>query len=84
MSPITIQGSITPSTYLARGVQTRVERTEFIDKLIRGGFVIVVPEPEPLAEPEPEPEAPKKSVSRRRPRAKIEDVPLPGMDDSDG
>jgi hypothetical protein len=42
MARVTIEGSVTPSTYLSRGKRTTVERTPFIDKLIRKGFVNVV------------------------------------------
>lgn len=58
---ITIEGSITPSTELARGERRTVRRTERIDRLISRGFVTVVdehagdaPEPEKaVAAPEP-------------------------------
>lgn len=36
---ITVEGTETPSTFLAAGERRSVARTEFIDKLIRGGFI---------------------------------------------
>lgn len=42
MSKVTIEGSISPSTYLARGERATVQRTEKIDRLIERGFVVVV------------------------------------------
>lgn len=42
MARITIEGSVTPSTFLARGVRKTVERTAYVDKLIARGFVNVV------------------------------------------
>lgn len=52
MARVTLEGSITPSTFLARGKRMTVERTEFIDKLIRKGFVNVVPDPDAKTEVE--------------------------------
>lgn len=46
MSAITIEGTVTPSTFLASKERRTVERTEFIDKLIRKGYVKVVPTPD--------------------------------------
>lgn len=42
MARVTIEGSITPSTFLRRGARITVERTDYIDKLIRRGYVTVV------------------------------------------
>lgn len=42
MARVTIEGSITPSTFLRRGHRMTVERTDYIEKLIRGGYVVVV------------------------------------------
>lgn len=52
MARVTLEGSITPSTFLARGKRMTVERTEFIDKLIRKGFVNVVENPDAKTEVE--------------------------------
>lgn len=52
MARVTLEGSITPSTFLARGKRMTVERTEFIDKLIRRGYVNVVPDPDAKTEVE--------------------------------
>lgn len=52
MARVTLEGSITPSTFLARGKRMTVERTEFIDKLIRKGYVNVVPDPDAVTEVE--------------------------------
>ena len=42
MARVTVEGTITPSTFLARGARLTVERTEYIEKLIRRGFIQVV------------------------------------------
>jgi hypothetical protein len=42
MALVTIEGSVTPSSHLGRGERRTVERTDFIDKLIRNGYVTVV------------------------------------------
>ena len=42
MAQVTLEGSITPSTYLARGARVTVERTPYVDKLIRKGYVVVI------------------------------------------
>lgn len=44
MARVTIEGTITPSTFLRRGAQITVERTSYIEKLIKRGFVKVVRE----------------------------------------
>lgn len=62
MAAVTIEGSITPSTYLAMGARATVERTEFIDMLIQRGYVVVISE----AAAEPEPTPVKKSEPRKR------------------
>ena len=49
MSVVTIEGSLSPSTYLARGQRRTVQRTPDVEKLIAGGFVVVVDEGEPPA-----------------------------------
>ena len=54
MAQVTIEGSVMPSAFLPRGERRTVERSDFIDKLIRRGFVTVVPAPEPVAEEVPE------------------------------
>jgi hypothetical protein len=45
MAKVTIVGSASPSTYLARGEQRTVERTELVDKLLTKGYVEIVEEP---------------------------------------
>lgn len=52
MALVTIEGSITPSTYLPRGKRTTVERTPFVDKLIKRGYVNVVQTHDAVAEVE--------------------------------
>lgn len=42
---VTVEGSNTPSTFLARGARVTVERTPYIEKLIRKGYVKVVATP---------------------------------------
>lgn len=44
MALVTLEGTSTPSTYLARGARKTVERTGYVNKLIRGGYVRVVQE----------------------------------------
>lgn len=44
MARIIIEGSNNPSTFLAKGQRTIVERSPMIDKLIRKGFVVVIDE----------------------------------------
>lgn len=46
MSTVVIEGSLSPSSFLARGDRMEVQRTEFVDKLISGGFVDVISETE--------------------------------------
>lgn len=65
---ITIEGSITPSTFLARGERTRVQLTDDVQALLDGGFVVEVDretdEPvDPPKLPEP-PKPPSRSASR--------------------
>lgn len=52
MARVTLEGSITPSTFLARGKRMTVERTPFINKLIHKGYVNVVPDPDAKTEVE--------------------------------
>ena len=66
MAKVTIEGSLSPSAYLARGERREVQRDEHVENLIRLGFVNVVSEdgevePAPLPEPVP---APKRNASR--------------------
>ncbi|QHB37329.1 hypothetical protein I5G58_gp027 [Mycobacterium phage BirdsNest] len=66
MAKVTIEGSLSPSAYLARGERREVQRDEHVENLIRLGFVNVVDEdgdvePAPLPEPV---KAPSKSASR--------------------
>ncbi|AKF14285.1 hypothetical protein SEA_VINCENZO_23 [Mycobacterium phage Vincenzo] len=44
MAKVTIEGSITPSTFLARGARVTVQRTERVERLIKAGFVVEVPD----------------------------------------
>ena len=44
MSEVTIEGSILPSGFLARGERTTVHRDARVDALIAGGYVTVVEE----------------------------------------
>lgn len=89
MSRVTIVGSDTPSTYLARGERRGpVELTDELRKLIRGGYVNVIeyhvskPDPVPVSAPEPDLKTMKRP--RRRP-APVDDVELPtDLDSSDG
>ncbi|MCV7424339.1 hypothetical protein H7K45_27710 [Mycobacterium yunnanensis] len=58
MARVTIEGSLSPSVELARGVRRTVTVTDHIRRLVAGGFVIVVDgslddDPEPVAEVEP-------------------------------
>lgn len=62
MAKITIEGSLSPSTYLARGERAVVRDDDpRVQKLIAGGYVNVIdtetdtPEPTPLPEPLPVP-----------------------------
>lgn len=41
---ITVEGTITPSTFLAAGARRTVTRTAFVEKLISKGFIRVVDE----------------------------------------
>ncbi|ASU00805.1 hypothetical protein NTR1_43 [Nocardia phage NTR1] len=84
MARVTIEGSITPSTFLARGARLTVERTSYIDKLISRGYVTVVATPDAKTEVEsitaPKLEAAKaekKLRAPRKPRAKAEVVEEP-------
>jgi hypothetical protein len=74
MARVTLEGSITPSTFLARGKRMTVERTPFIDKLIRRGYVNVVETPDAVTEVEsvtaPALAAAKAEKRIRKPRAK--------------
>lgn len=66
MAKVTIEGSLSPSTYLARGERREVQRDQHVDALIAGGYVNVISE-EGEVEPTPLPEpakAPAKSAGR--------------------
>lgn len=57
MADITIEGSLTPSTFLRRGERRTVRYTEQVQRKIDLGYVIVVgehPEPTEIEVPEPE------------------------------
>ena len=70
MAKLTIEGSLTPSAFLARGERRTVQRTPRIDRMVHKGFVVVVDahdddEPAEPAEVMPTPvKAPAKSASR--------------------
>lgn len=44
MARVTVEGTLTPSTFLARGARVTVERTRYINKLIARGYIKVVAE----------------------------------------
>ena len=81
MARVTLEGSITPSTFLARGARLTVEHTPYIEKLIRKGYVNVVGTPDAVAEVEsitaPKLEAAKAEKKLRRPRTRkaVEETP---------
>ena len=57
MARVTVEGTITPSTFLATGHRLTIECTPYIEKLIRRGYVKVVSEDAaPAATPERESE----------------------------
>ncbi|AXN53295.1 hypothetical protein PBI_THONKO_23 [Mycobacterium phage Thonko] len=56
MTEILIEGSLSPSAYLARGERKRVQDDEHVQRLIKGGFVNVVDEGSGAVEPAPLPE----------------------------
>lgn len=66
MALVTIVGSLTPSTFLARGARLTVERTTYIDKLIRNGYVTVVGNPPAIREVEQVVEAQVTAVANER------------------
>ena len=56
---VTIEGSVNPCADLRRGERRTVELTDWVRKLVRGGYAIIVarhgdPEETPAAEDEPE------------------------------
>ena len=53
MAQVTIEGSLTPSTFLARGERRTVVLTDYVRKLIKKGYVIVVKDAPVLIETEP-------------------------------
>lgn len=67
---ITVEGTITPSTFLAAGARRTVTRTAFVEKLIGKGFIRVVDEPttaaeaQPVAEEETATEVPARNAKR--------------------
>ena len=42
MAKLTIEGSLTPSAFLARGERRTVQHTPRIDRMVHRGFVVVV------------------------------------------
>jgi hypothetical protein len=81
MARVTLEGSITPSTFLPRGRRLTVERTPYIDKLIQRGYVVVIDTPDAKTEVEsitaPKLEAAKAEKRIRKPRQPkvVEEVP---------
>ncbi|WP_016690867.1 hypothetical protein [Rhodococcus rhodochrous] len=66
---ITVEGTITPSTFLAAGARRTVTRTAFVEKLISKGFIRVVDEPavvesQPVTEEETATEVPARNAKR--------------------
>ncbi|UPK64899.1 hypothetical protein MYP14_05985 [Rhodococcus pyridinivorans] len=67
---ITVEGTITPSTFLAAGARRTVTRTAFVEKLIGKGFIRVVDdetttvESQPVAEEEIATEVPARNAKR--------------------
>ena len=66
---ITVEGTITPSTFLAAGARRTVTRTAFVEKLIGKGFIRVVDEPtvlesQPVTEEETATEVPARNAKR--------------------
>jgi hypothetical protein len=67
MANITVEGSLTPSAFLARGERLTVQDTDDVRRKIAKGFLVVVdeetgePEPAPLPEPV---KAPSRGASR--------------------
>lgn len=53
MSSITIEGTVTPSTFLPTGERRSVTRSSFVEKLIAKGFVRVVESAATKVEPAP-------------------------------
>lgn len=54
MAQVTVEGShITPSTFLAAGARVTVERTKYIENLIKRGYVNVIQIHEPIRESAP-------------------------------
>jgi hypothetical protein len=66
MTRVTIEGSVSPSTYLPRGQRRTVELTDFIVKLARGGYVTII---EHHADEVPAAAAAVEPVKRQRRRA---------------
>jgi hypothetical protein len=66
MSKVTIEGSVTPSAFLARGERRTVERTDFIDTLIRKRYVVEIPDtPLPVGDNAPaDPDVPARNASK--------------------
>ncbi|TCN51785.1 hypothetical protein EV641_109176 [Rhodococcus sp. SMB37] len=67
---ITVEGTITPSTFLGTGARRTVTRTEFVDKLISKGFIRVVADD--AVESQPAPKA----------AAVVEEIDVPGRNES--
>jgi hypothetical protein len=76
MARVTIEGSVSPSTHLPRGERRIVERTDFIDKLVRGGFVNILEyheDPAPAVDASPA-TPPKRTRRARTPKTEEDDA----------
>jgi hypothetical protein len=67
---VIIEGTITPSTFLAYGERRTVERTPFVDKLVRRGFATVIEELQDV----------KQTPSKREARAKKDTPAVTGAE----
>ncbi|UYP17713.1 hypothetical protein OED52_13635 [Rhodococcus sp. Z13] len=78
---VVIEGTVTPSTFLATGERRSVSRTGFVEKLIAKGFVRVVDQPAPaptVAEKAPVEEATAESATGEGPAVvQSGDIPVP-------
>lgn len=85
MTAVTIEGTITPSAFLPTGDRVTVDRSPFIDRLIRNGFVRVIEETpasgvsvmEALTGVVPKPDRPARSASKNAWRAHLDLLGVP-------
>jgi hypothetical protein len=56
MASITIEGSLSPSSFLARGERRTVQDSDYVQKLIEGGYVTVIEDDDDAEAPELTPE----------------------------